>query len=112
LRRDLRLLARFVAVYCRAKHGPGPHTELHLRGFDLAALCGRVPRLCPPCTKLLQHAFVMRSRCPLDPKPACKHCPQHCYAPAYRAAMRDVMKFSGRRLVLRGRLDYLWHLLA
>jgi len=41
----------------------------------------------------------------------CKHCPEHCYAPRYRAQIREVMRYSGPRLVLRGRLDYLWHLL-
>ena len=58
------------------------------------------------------HAFVKRQTCPMSPKPSCKKCPQNCYASAYRARIREVMKVSGRRLVLRGRLDYLLHLYA
>ena len=54
---------------------------------------------------------MKRSRCPLDPKPACKHCPVHCYHPTYRQNIREVMRYSGRRLVLSGRLDMLYHLL-
>ena len=69
-------------------------------------------QLCPACRKLLAHAFVQRSHCPLDPKPACKKCPTHCYAPKYRAQIREVMKYSGRRLGLRGRLDYLFGLVG
>jgi hypothetical protein len=47
----------------------------------------------------------------MHPKPACKHCPAHCYHPTYRARIREVMKFSGRKMLLGGRLDYLFHLL-
>jgi hypothetical protein len=47
----------------------------------------------------------------MDPKPMCKHCPSHCYRPSYRARIREVMKFSGRKMVLSGRLDFLLHLL-
>jgi hypothetical protein len=47
----------------------------------------------------------------MDPKPACKHCPQHCYAPRYRDEIREVMRYSGRKLVMSGRVDYLVHLL-
>jgi hypothetical protein len=52
-----------------------------------------------------------RRRCPLDPKPSCKNCHIHCYSKEYRAQIREIMAFSGRRLILRGRLDYLWHYL-
>jgi hypothetical protein len=47
----------------------------------------------------------------MDPKPACKHCPSHCYHPDYRKRIREVMRYSGRNMVLGGRLDYLYHLL-
>jgi len=47
----------------------------------------------------------------MHPKPACKHCPSHCYHPTYRAKIRQVMKFSGKKMLLGGRLDYLIHLL-
>jgi hypothetical protein len=47
----------------------------------------------------------------MNPKPMCKHCPNHCYHPTYRAKIREVMQFSGRKLLLGGRVDYLLHLL-
>ena len=77
----------------------------------MTAIHGKPLHLCAACTKLLSHSFVKRRSCPLDPKPACKRCPTHCYAPFYRAQIREVMKVSGRKFVLRGRLDYLLHLL-
>ena len=110
LRRDLKVLARFITIYCHSSHPDQPKSAVNLKTHDAAAIHGRSLDLCSSCQKLLAHAFVKRSRCPLDPKPACKKCPTHCYTPKYRAQIREVMKFSGRKLVLRGRLDYLFHL--
>jgi hypothetical protein len=109
--RDLRTLARFVTFYCNHVHPDAPRSPTRLRAIDVERICGRPVLLCKACGKLLAHAFVKRVQCPLDPKPACKKCPQHCYAPSYRAQIQEVMRFSGPRLLLRGRLDYLLHLL-
>jgi hypothetical protein len=114
LERDLQLLASFVRVYCRRHHRDAPRAAFALRGHwppPGARPHADPVELCAACRKLLAHAIVMRTRCPLDPKPACRKCPVHCYAPRYRTQMREVMRYSGRRLVLRGRLDYLLHLL-
>jgi len=111
LRRDLKTLAMFIRVYCKHRHPDAPKALLELRTHDVAALTGRPTPLCEECRKLLAHAFVKRTTCPMSPKPSCKHCPSHCYHPTYRARIREVMKFSGRRLVLTGRLDLLFHLL-
>lgn len=111
LRRDLRTLAMFVEVYCRNRHEHAPKADARLKVPHLDALVDRTVSLCPDCSKLLAHAIVKRVRCPLDPKPACKHCPTHCYRPQYREGIRNVMKYSGLRLALRGRVDYLWRLL-
>jgi hypothetical protein len=71
---------------------------------------GRPVVLCPDCTKLLAHAFYKRSVCPMDPKPECKHCPQHCYQADYRLRIREVMRYAGWRMISRGRIDLLWHM--
>ncbi len=112
LRRDLKVLAKFVALYCKHKHKGVTVGPSGLKAFDVEDIAGRPVQLCSECSKLLAHAFVKRSVCPFDPKPACKHCTQHCYHPKYREQMRTVMKYSGRRLVLSGRLDYLFHLFS
>ena len=108
LRRDLRTLAVFVRVYCEAKHDhQGP---VVYKGFNLKDITGKHLELCPQCSKLLHHALVKRTACPRDPKPQCKDCPTHCYSKVYREQIREVMRFSGMRLLLRGRVDYLFHL--
>ena len=108
LRRDLKTLAIFIRIYCEAHHTA--REPVVLKGFDIPEIAGKSLQLCPECTKLLHHAFVKRTHCQRDPKPSCKHCPTHCYAKNYRQMIRDVMRFSGRRLLLSGRLDYLFYL--
>jgi hypothetical protein len=111
VQRDLKTLIRFIEVYCHGHHDGRPRQAAPMRGCDVAAIAGAAVELCPDCRKLLMHALVKRIHCPMDPKPACKHCPNHCYHPDYRSKIREVMAYSGRRLVLKGRLDYLLHLL-
>ncbi len=111
LARDLKTLALFIRLYCDQKHADATKSKIELKSHDLEAIAGHSIELCPECAKLLMHSFVKRTQCPMDPKPACKHCPRHCYHPDYRARIREVMKYSGMKMVLGGRLDYLFHLL-
>src|ERR1035437_2248479 len=99
LARDLKTLTVFFEIYCLAHHAGGG-VVVALKGFYVKKLAGHELRLCGECTKLLTHALVKRSVCPMDPKPMCKHCPSHCYAAGYREKIREVMKFSGKRLVM------------
>ena len=112
LHRDLKTLAEFIGTYCDGCHRSEGKQRVDLKSHDVDALMGRPLVLCPSCTKLLAHAFVKRTCCPRNPKPGCKHCSTHCYHPTYRKAIRTVMKYSGRKLILTGRVHYLWHLLA
>ncbi len=106
--KDLKVLALFTAVHCRAHHH-GERRPLQAAEPGLASLrLARYP-LCADCREFLAYAFARRLRCPLEPKPACKHCPVHCYRPGHREQVRQIMRFSGRRLLQRGRLDLLWH---
>ncbi len=109
-RKDLKILAHFTAVYCRSHH-PGKRAPLDLAEPGYAPLhLERFP-LCSDCREFLAYAFARRRFCPLDPKPACKECPVHCYRSGHREQVRAIMRFSGRHLLLRGRLDLLWHYL-
>lgn len=111
LRRDLATLAAFIAIYCEERHEGAERRCVVLKTHDVDAIHGRPLRLCSECRNLLAHAFTKRTHCPFDPKPACKRCPLHCYAPKYREQIQRVMRYSGRRLALGGRLDCLFHLL-
>jgi hypothetical protein len=109
LRKDLRTLALFIRIYCHARHQG--QSIVALKGLNLQEITGKPVDLCPDCAMLLHHALIKRMHCPRDPKPSCKNCPSHCYASEYRMKIREVMRFSGKRLILSGRLDYIIHLL-
>jgi YbgA-like uncharacterized protein len=105
---DIRVLAKFIQVYCHAKHEPGSRQPSSLPP-ELATGRRSHLYLCADCAGILAHGITKRRTCPLDPKPDCKSCRIHCYSKEYRARIREIMAFSGKRLILRGRLDYLWH---
>jgi hypothetical protein len=111
VRHDLKTLALFIRIYCQHQHAKAEKAAVSLQVCDVAEIAGGPVLLCEECRKLLAHAFVKRIHCPMNPKPMCKHCPNHCYHAVYRAKIREVMKFSGRKLLLGGRVDYLLHLL-
>jgi hypothetical protein len=107
-RKDLRLLVSFTAVYCRHHHD-APTTGVDIGSGSSEPLVDGKHQVCAECREFLAYAVARRINCPLDPKPVCKHCPVHCYKPNYRQQVKDVMRFSGKYLLLRGRLDLLWH---
>jgi uncharacterized paraquat-inducible protein A len=98
----------FVQIYCHEKHAPEHKREL-LLPEELACRFRKPVTLCHECAELVHHGIQKRQRCPLDPKPSCKKCHIHCYSKGYRAKIREIMAFSGKRQILRGRIDYLWH---
>jgi hypothetical protein len=103
-KRDIRLLGKFVEVYCAGKHG-----ELLRSDYPLPEGLGQ-RILCSECREFMAYAISRRQSCPLESeKPTCKNCRIHCYAAPERAKVREIMSFAGRRLMMRGRLDYLWH---
>lgn len=102
---DLEVLASFIGLYCKAKH---PDRNARIPAV-LQRKKGQQPLLCSDCADLLEHGMKKRALCPLEPKPACKHCHIHCYTPEYRQQIRKIMAYSGKRMILKGRLDYLWH---
>ncbi len=106
--KDLKVLIDFVRVYCHASHDPAAREPFAVPP-ELEGRYRKGVSLCPACAALLSHGIAKRRKCPLDPKPSCKHCRIHCYSTEYRTKIREVMAFSGRRMIMRGRLDYLWH---
>jgi hypothetical protein len=101
---DIRLIGKFVVVYCAGKHA-----EVGRSPLELPAGLGEC-RLCRECAAFISYAIERRMKCPLEAeKPSCKHCRIHCYAPRQLEKVREIMSYSGRKLLMRGRLDYVWH---
>lgn len=103
-KKDIRLIGKFVEVYCTGKHrGAGRSPFALPEGMGERSLC-------PECASFLKYAITRRLKCPLEAeKPSCKHCRTHCYAKPQLAKVKEIMAYSGRTLMLRGRLDYIWH---
>lgn len=93
IRRDAATVTAMVRVYCAGRHGTGG-----------TALCG-------PCDALLAYASARLARCPFGAeKTTCRDCAIHCYRPQERAAMREVMRYAGPRMLLRHPLMAVRHL--
>jgi hypothetical protein len=107
--RDTRVLSQFIEVYCEKKH-PGLNKVAWEPpdGYNLSIEKSH-PLLCKGCADLLDYSANRRRLCPLDPKPTCKNCEIHCYAPENRAKIREVMRFSGMQMIKRGRIDMIFH---
>lgn len=81
IRGDARTLHAMLGIYCRGKHDS-------------------TGTLCSECRELLDYAMARLVKCPFgDKKPACAQCTIHCYQPAMRARAREVMKYSGPRML-------------
>jgi hypothetical protein len=80
---EKKTVAAMVRIYCAEHHD----------GAD---------ELCATCAALQRYSHARLDACPYGAdKPTCKECPIHCYRPAEREAMRDVMRFAGPRMMLR-----------
>ena len=70
-----------------------------------------VPPLCPQCQELLTYAHQRLERCKFgNEKPSCTRCPVHCYKPAMRQQIRQVMRYSGPRMLLHNPVFAIRHL--
>lgn len=108
--RDLRVLRDFVSIFCRENHADEFKSVFPVKDERLVEVMGDKPfLLCSDCQKLLSHGMAKLMLCKQDPKPMCKKCQIHCYAPGYREKIQEVMRFSGLYLVKHGRLDLMAH---
>lgn len=108
--KDIKVLGNFVAIFCRENHGTEAKEALLIKDEEVQQALGtKALVLCHDCQKLLSHGIAKLLLCPYDPKPMCKKCPTHCYAPGYREKIRQVMRFSGLYLLKHGRLDLMFH---
>jgi len=68
--------------------------------------------LCPGCRNLVDYAFQRLLRCPFGlEKPTCANCPVHCYKPARRENVREIMRYSGPRMAWRHPVRAFLHVL-
>lgn len=80
--REKKLVSQMVRLYCRKKHKTKNG-------------------LCPECRELDAYAKLRSDKCPfMETKTFCSNCKVHCYKPEMREKIREVMRFSGPRMIL------------
>lgn len=95
-KREQRVVAEMIALYCHKKH--------ETRGKN---------ELCPDCRTLCGYAQARSEHCPfMEQKTFCSNCRVHCYKPDMRERIREVMRFSGPRMLLYHPGMALWHLIS
>lgn len=69
--------------------------------------------LCPECQELADYAKARSQKCPfMETKTFCANCKVHCYRPQMREKIRQVMRFSGPRMLLYHPVLAVWHLIC
>ena len=89
------LVSEMIALYCRRQH--------------------KTPKgsLCPECRQLHDYALTRIDKCPfMETKTFCSACKVHCYKPEMREKIRQVMRFSGPRMLLYHPVLAVWHLIC
>lgn len=74
-------VSQMIALYCKKKHGSKQG-------------------LCEECAALETYARLRSDKCPfMETKTFCSNCKVHCYKPEMREKIREVMRFSGPRMI-------------
>lgn len=91
--KEKELVSLMISIYCRRKH--------KTRGG-----------LCASCKELESYAGLRSEKCPhIETKTFCSSCHTHCYKPEMRARIKEVMRFSGPRLMLHHPIVVLRHMM-
>ena len=89
--REERVVKEMITLYCRHHHGSA---------------------LCPDCEELIAYAHQRSEKCPfMETKTFCSNCTVHCYKQEMREKIREVMRFSGPRMLFVHPLMAIGHVL-
>lgn len=81
MKREGKTVESMIGIYCREQH--------QTKG-----------ELCHECRELLEYARFRLRNCPFqENKTTCGNCPIHCYKPQMREKIREVMRYSGPRMI-------------
>lgn len=93
-KQEKEVVSLMIKLYCNKKH--------HTKGT-----------LCERCRELDEYARLRSDKCPfMETKTFCSNCKVHCYKPEMRKRIREVMKFSGPRMILYHPVMAVRHVLA
>lgn len=77
---EIKTIEVMIRLYCKKKHGAD---------------------MCQDCTEVYNYALQRIEKCPQkEVKTFCSSCKIHCYKPQMREKIREIMKFSGPRMLI------------
>ncbi len=95
IEREKLVVSQMIAIYCRRHHN------------------GRDGQMCDDCRSLMTYAHQRLDRCPRgNGKSSCRKCEIHCYAPANRDKIREVMRYVGPRMLFIHPVSAIRHLIS
>ena len=93
IEREKNTVSRMIELYCRHKLG--------------------LKEITAEYRELENYAHRRLDRCKFGSrKPACKRCPIHCYKPAMREKIREIMRWAGPRMLLYDPIAAIRHLIG
>lgn len=96
-KREQYVVNEMIHLYCRKRH----------KGFD-----SETGQLCYACQQLADYAKLRSEQCPfMEKKTFCSSSRVNCYRPEMREKIRQVMRYSGPRLILSHPILALWHVI-
>lgn len=99
---EKKLIPVMIRMYCRGNHKEERKNE----GVKSRELCAK-------CQELAEYAAFRLEKCPFKKnKGFCSYCKIHCYKPEYRAEMKEVMKYSGPRMLFSHPIFAMSHVTA
>lgn len=88
---ELKTIKKMTRLYCRQHH----------RQID-----------CERCHSFVEYAEKKLDRCVYgQDKPACKHCPIHCYKPEQKNLAKIIMRYAGPKMLIMHPILAIKHLL-
>lgn len=101
--REVRTVSQMIALYCAANHSDK----------DRSATAACKEAVCVECAALDAYATERTRRCrKMDVKTSCDECENHCYKPQMREKIRQVMRYSGPRMLAKHPVAAVLHLLG
>lgn len=90
---EKKLVSIMIEIYCKGNHNTN--------------------EFCDECKQLKEYAFKRIDCCPfMETKTFCSACKVHCYSPKNREKIREVMKYSGKRMLFKYPKVTLYHILV
>jgi predicted amidophosphoribosyltransferase len=97
--REKKTVKAMIEIYCKKHH----HNDLNDH---------QKSGLCPNCQELFNYANKRLDKCKYQvQKPTCANCEIHCYKEPERTQMKNIMRFSGPRMLFRHPILAIQHLL-